>query len=154
MLLANSGYAQALKGPNREDPLHAICRSSAAKQSPTSAISDYKRSPVRIIVNGHTIMVTYAAGNFIRVGDAQYQLKQFRFHRPSEAMVHGKSHDMELHRVHADEAGHLAVVAVLLVHGQESPLVCELWKAHHSALQRERDVVRAQTALSRSRPMR
>lgn len=35
---------------------------------------------------------------------------------------------MELHLVHADEAGHPAVVAVLLDHGKESALVRELWK--------------------------
>jgi carbonic anhydrase len=67
-------------------------------------------------------MLTYAAGSSIRVGDAQYQLKQFHFHRPSEGRIHRKTYDMELHLVHADEAGHLAVVAVLLEHGKESPL--------------------------------
>ena len=30
--------------------------------------------------------------------------------------------------MHADEAGHLAVVAVLLEQGKENPLVRELWK--------------------------
>jgi carbonic anhydrase len=89
---------------------------------------DYRPSPLRIIDNGHTIMVTYGAGSSIRVGDAQYQLKQFHFHRPSEATVRGKTYDMELHLVHADDGGHLAVVAVLLEHGKESPLVRELWK--------------------------
>jgi carbonic anhydrase len=89
---------------------------------------DYKPSPLRIVDNGHTIMVTYGPGSSIRVGDTEYQLKQFHFHRPSESRVHGKSYDMELHLVHADEGGHLAVVAVLLEHGKESPLVRELWK--------------------------
>ncbi len=89
---------------------------------------DYKPSPLRIVDNGHTIMVTYAAGSSIRVGDAQYQLKQFHFHRPSEARIHGQTYDMELHLVHADQEGHLAVVAVLLEHGKENPLVRELWK--------------------------
>jgi carbonic anhydrase len=89
---------------------------------------DYKASPLRIVDNGHTIMVTYAPGSSMRVGDAQYQLKQFHFHRPSEARIQGKTYDMELHLVHSDESGHLAVVAVLLEHGKESALVRELWK--------------------------
>jgi carbonic anhydrase len=89
---------------------------------------DYQPSPLRIVDNGHTIQVTYAAGSSIRVGEARYELKQFHFHRPSEARVHGRSYDMELHLVHEDEAGHLAVVAVLLEHGHENPLVRELWK--------------------------
>ena len=64
---------------------------------------DYKPSPLRIVDNGHTIMVTYAAGSFLRVGGARYQLKQFHFHRPSEERIHGKTHDMVLHLVHADD---------------------------------------------------
>lgn len=72
-------------------------------------------------------MVSYGPGSSIRVGDAQYQLKQFHFHRPSEEKIHGKSYDMVAHLVHADEGGHLAVVAVLLEQGEESPLVRELW---------------------------
>jgi carbonic anhydrase len=89
---------------------------------------DYKPSPLRIVDNGHTIMVTYAAGSFLRVGDAQYQLKQFHFHRPSEERIHGKTHEMVLHLVHADATGQLAVVAVLLDQGKDNPLIRELWK--------------------------
>jgi carbonic anhydrase len=89
---------------------------------------DYKPSPLRIVDNGHTIMVTYSPGSSIRVSDARYELKQFHFHRPSEGTIHGRTYDMEVHLVHADEAGHLAVVAVLLEQGSESPLVRELWK--------------------------
>lgn len=89
---------------------------------------DYQPSPLRIVDNGHTVMVTYAAGSSIRVADVRYALKQFHFHRPSESMIHGRSYDMELHLVHADETGHLAVVAVLLEQGPENALVRELWK--------------------------
>jgi carbonic anhydrase len=89
---------------------------------------DYKPSPLRIIDNGHTVMVTYGPGSFIRVGASRYQLKQFHFHRPSEEKIQGKTYDMVAHLVHADQAGHLAVVAVLLQSGTESPLVRELWR--------------------------
>jgi carbonic anhydrase len=89
---------------------------------------DYKPSPLRIVDNGHTIMVTPDPGSFIRVGDARYELKQFHFHRPSEEKIAGKTYDMVVHLVHADQAGHLAVVAILLEQGTESPLVRELWK--------------------------
>jgi carbonic anhydrase len=73
-------------------------------------------------------MVTYAAGSSIRVGDKQYALKQFHFHRPSEERINGKSHDMVVHLVHADPDGNLAVVAVLLDAGGDNALVRELWK--------------------------
>jgi carbonic anhydrase len=88
---------------------------------------DYKPSPLHIIDNGHTIMINYAPGSFIRVGGKRYALKQFHFHRPSEERIHGKAYDMSLHLVHADEQGNLAVVAVLLKRGADNPLVHELW---------------------------
>ena len=89
---------------------------------------DYKPSPLRIIDNGHTVMVTFAPGSSIRVGEARFELKQVHFHRPSEEKVHGKGYGMVAHLVHADAAGHLAVVAVPIEPGAENRLVRELWK--------------------------
>ena len=88
---------------------------------------DYKPSPLHIIDNGHTIMINYSPTSSIRVGDKQYVLKQFHFHRPSEERIDGKAYEMSLHLVHADENGNLAVVAVLLKRGEENALVNELW---------------------------
>ena len=88
---------------------------------------EYKPSPLHIIDNGHTVMVNYRTGSFIWVGHKKYELKQFHFHRPSEEKINGKSFDMTVHLVHADKDGKLAVVAVLLQKGEDSPLVRELW---------------------------
>lgn len=89
----------------------------------------YSASPLRIIDNGHTIQVNYDPGSSIRVGEREYALQQFHFHQPSEERVHGRRHGMSLHLVHADAAGQLAVVAVLLDAGTESPLLRQLWNA-------------------------
>lgn len=88
---------------------------------------DYKPSPLHIIDNGHTIMIDYAPGSFIQVGDKRYMLKQFHFHRPSEEQIDGKAYEMSVHLVHADELGNLAVVAVLLKRGSDNTLIHELW---------------------------
>lgn len=96
---------------------------------------DYKPSPLDIIDNGHTIMINYAPGSFISVGDRKYELKQFHFHRPSEEEINGKAYAMTVHLVHADPQGKLAVVAVLLQQGEDNPLVRELW----SDLPKEKD---------------
>jgi len=88
---------------------------------------DYKPSPLHIIDNGHTIMINYAPGSSIRVGDKQYALKQFHFHRPSEEKINGKTYEMVVHLVHADQDGNLAVVAILLENGKDNPLISELW---------------------------
>ncbi len=118
-------------------PEFALCK-TGHRQSPIdvekvrkgdlpSLAFDYHPSPLRIVDNGHTIMVDYAPGSFLRVGDRQYALKQFHFHRPSEERIHGRRYEMSVHLVHADAAGQLAVVAILLENGREQPLLRELW---------------------------
>jgi carbonic anhydrase len=89
---------------------------------------DYKASPLHIIDNGHTIMINYVPGSFMSVGGKKYALQQFHFHRPSEEKINGRTFDMTVHLVHADEEGHLAVVAVLLQQGPDNALVHELWQ--------------------------
>jgi carbonic anhydrase len=88
---------------------------------------DYVASPLRIIDNGHTIQINYEPGSSIREGGHEFVLKQFHFHHPSEEKIEGRRHEMSLHLVHADAAGHLAVVAVLVDPGPESALVLALW---------------------------
>ena len=89
---------------------------------------DYEPSSLRIIDNGHTIMVNYEPGSSISVSGRRYALKQFHFHRPSEERINGKGYEMVVHLVHADEEGDLAVVAILLQQGKDNALVHELWK--------------------------
>ena len=63
--------------------------------------------------------MNYAPGSLISVGDQQYELVQFHFHKPSEEKLNGKSFDMAAHLVHRDAGGKLAVVAVLLTAGHK-----------------------------------
>jgi carbonic anhydrase len=87
---------------------------------------DYKASPLTIVDNGHTIMATYAPGSTLTVGDARYELLQLHLHHPSEGTVHGKTSAMEVHLVHKDAKGHLAVVAVLLDQSGPNPVIEKL----------------------------
>jgi carbonic anhydrase len=88
---------------------------------------DYKPATLNIIDNGHTIEIDYGPGSFITVGGSKYELKQFHFHRPSEETINGGTDAMEVHLVHADQKGKLAVVAVHIVAGKDNPLIHELW---------------------------
>lgn len=89
---------------------------------------EYKAVPLSIVNNGHTIMVNYAPGSTLTVGNKIYSLKQFHFHHPSEEHINGKGFDMVGHLVHADLDGHLVVVAVLFKAGVANPLLEILWK--------------------------
>ena len=88
----------------------------------------YEAVPLSMINNGHTIMINYAPGSTLTVGDKTYTLKQFHFHHPSEEHVNGKGFDMVAHLVHSDSDGHLAVVAILFKTGAPNPLLQTLWK--------------------------
>jgi carbonic anhydrase len=90
----------------------------------------YKSGPLAIDNNGVTIRVNYPpgrSGDFLMVGDAQYQLVQFHFHRPSEEYIGGKSYPMVLHLVHKSSDGKIAVVAVLVKPGKANATVQQLW---------------------------
>ncbi len=101
---------------------------AGAKSADLPAIQfEYKPSALHVINNGHTIEVMYAAGSFISVGDKRYELKQFHFHHLSEETIDGKRFPMELHLVHSDADGNVAVVSVLLEEGSANPLIETLW---------------------------
>src|ERR1700704_3013506 len=51
-------------------------------------------------------------------GNTNYRLVQLHFHRPSEHLIGGKSFPMEVHFVHANAAGGLAVVGVVVGAGK------------------------------------
>jgi carbonic anhydrase len=134
------GYGDDLHGPAHWGdlkPEFAACK-NGARQSPIDITHseqadlppiqfDYKPSPLRITDNGHTIMVTYSPGSSISIGGRRYALRQFHFHRPSEEKINGKSYDMVVHLVHENEAGELAVIAVLLEKGEGNLLIRDLW---------------------------
>ena len=121
------------------DPAYAAC-SSGHTQSPINIVNakqadlpplqfSYNAVPLSIVDNGHTIMVNYAPGSTLTVGDKVYTLQQFHFHHPSEEHVNGKKYDLVAHLVHADADGHLAVVAILFKRDSTpTPLFDILWK--------------------------
>jgi carbonic anhydrase len=82
---------------------------------------------LNVVNNGHTIKVIYAAGSSITVAGHTYNLLQFHFHTPSENNIEGKSFPMEAHLVHADDAGNLAVVAVMFTKGAPNSVVEKVW---------------------------
>ncbi len=88
---------------------------------------DYKQSGLNVVNNGHTIQVNYDKGSSIKINGVSYDLVQLHFHDPSEHTVNGKSYGMELHLVHKNSGGELAVVGVLIENGAENPAFKALW---------------------------
>ncbi|KAK6151316.1 hypothetical protein DH2020_013951 [Rehmannia glutinosa] len=78
----------------------------------------YKPAPAVIRNRGHDIMVQWTgdAGGII-INGTEYKLKQCHWHTPAEHRVLGQSFNMELHMVHNNSQGQVAVVGILYVFG-------------------------------------
>lgn len=90
-------------------------------------VFNYGPSKLRIVNNGHTIQANYDEGSFLVLNNHKYQLVQFHFHTPSEHTLHGAYLPMEVHLVHKDENGTLAVVGILMQQGLAHNLVQTIW---------------------------
>jgi carbonic anhydrase len=88
---------------------------------------NYTPSTGTVVNNGHTIQVNVEGENTITVRNSTYKLLQFHFHTPSEEVVNNKHYAMVAHLVHKNEAGQLAVVAVLLEQGEPNKLINTIW---------------------------
>lgn len=82
---------------------------------------NYQPSALTIVNNGHTIQVNYDKGSSITLNGVRYDLVQFHFHAHSEHGLAGQFAPLELHLVHKNAKGGLAVVGVLLKAGAENP---------------------------------
>jgi carbonic anhydrase len=68
--------------------------------------------------NGHTIQLDIGDTSVLAYGETNYRFQQFHFHHPSEHRIAGKSFPMEVHFVHANARGSLAVIGVLMTAGR------------------------------------
>ena len=121
------------------DPAFAACAAgreqspvdlSAAAATPGArpVVVDYRPTvPTEVVNTGHTIQVNLPAGNALTVDGTRYELRQFHFHLPSEHTVDGANRDMELHLVHQNESGGLAVLGVLLTAAEAGSPFGSLW---------------------------
>jgi carbonic anhydrase len=111
------------------EPEYAAC-SSGKEQSPidlTAAKQEtqppvplrfaYHPAPGTTTNNGHAIEVSFAAGDTLDVGGVPYRLLQFHYHHPSEHTINGRGAPLEIHFVHRNEAGQLAVLGGLVREG-------------------------------------
>lgn len=79
---------------------------------------DYSESALNILNNGHTVQANYDAGSSITYNGVTYDLLQVHFHHPSEHTIEDVATPLEVHFVHRDADGNLAVVGVMLTEGE------------------------------------
>jgi carbonic anhydrase len=127
------------------DPTYATC-STGTHQSPIDLVPAeaqestlafyYQPSEVLILNNGHTVLVNYETGSSMEVDGQRYDIVQHHYHAPSEHTINSQTFAAELHIVHKNADGQLAVVGILLEEGAENPAYGPLIStlpAHESA---------------------
>lgn len=72
---------------------------------------------------GKAVHVDYAPGSTMSVGRRTFGLRSAHIHSPSEHLIDGVGFAAELHLVHADADGDLAVAGVMLDLGGPNPMV-------------------------------
>lgn len=146
LLAGDKGHHWSYRGPQGPDhwgeiaPAFAACKAgrkqspidlSGAQRGPASAEPlqfKYKPSAYRIIDNGHTIQANFDPGSRVIVRGQEYELLQIHFHAKSEHTVDQKHFPLELHLVHKDADGRLAVVGVFFKQGQHNPVLETLFR--------------------------
>ena len=101
---------------------------AADSWNPTQIEFDYEPVPLSVVNNGHTIQVNYPKGSFIRIEGKRYDLLQFHFHTPSEHSLGGHRAPMEVHLVHSNDKGELAVIGILIEAGPANMALHEIWQ--------------------------
>ncbi len=90
---------------------------------------DYDKSAtVEVFNNTHTVQVDIPAGaGSFTIGENTYDLLQFHFHAPSEHAVDGVLHPLEMHLVHANADGELAVLGIFMEEGRANKALAPIW---------------------------
>ena len=101
---------------------------SAGRNADPLAIEfEYQRTRIAVENNGHTIQVNPDPGNAIVLTGVRFDLLQFHFHHASEHTVDGIQLPLEMHLVHRNDSGSLAVVGVLFEEGQANDALAPVW---------------------------
>ncbi|ALF60650.1 carbonic anhydrase [Psychrobacter urativorans] len=114
--------ASACKIGEQQSPINIKNVTTTTTNVPTI---DYSKSvSLNIHDNGHTVVYTPTThNNAITLNNERFELKQFHYHTPSEHQFGNQNYPAELHFVHANSAGNLAVVGVMLQQGKANDVM-------------------------------
>ena len=88
---------------------------------------DYRRTRIAIENTGRTIQMKPDPGSGIVLDGVRFELQQFHFHHGSEHTVGGVRLALEMHLVHRNDGGSLAVVGVLFEEGAANRALAPIW---------------------------
>lgn len=118
----DSEEASACKIGQEQSPINIQRVTATTTSAPT--INYSQAANIRIHDNNHTIVYTPTTpNNTITLDNERFELKQFHYHTPSEHQFGNQNYPAEIHFVHANSAGNLAVIGVMLENGQANDVM-------------------------------
>jgi carbonic anhydrase len=149
LVIVAAGAGVGLAGDHPADqragqkpPAGCICE-TGQRQSPIDLVDaeaaelpriafDYDRTVhAEVFDTGYTVEVEFGDEGRpgIDIRGERFELLQLHFHRPSEHLEAGKGEPLEMHFVHRNQAGELAVVGVFLdaQEGEPQPVIETIW---------------------------
>lgn len=122
-------YAACVNG-SEQSPINIELSEAETNKTIEEVNIQYEPTTFSVINNGHTIQAnTASVTNKIILDETEYQLVQFHFHTPSEHQFNGQPYEMELHLVHQNESGELAVLGVMIQEGSMNEYLQPVWAA-------------------------
>ncbi len=93
----------------------------ALGKSSLLTLDEDRHTIAKVIDNGHSIKITPDNGGKVLIDGEAFNLLQFHYHGLSENTVEGEHYALEMHMVHQNKAGKLAVIGVMYVEGKNNP---------------------------------
>ena len=123
-------YQTCATGANQSpiDLQPANAQPSGLSQRSATPVFHYRPTPLIISNTGHTIQGEVDGLSTLELDGVRFKLLQFHFHHPSEHRLGGDRFPMEMHFVHKNEQGALAVVGLFLTEGAENKALKPVWK--------------------------
>ncbi|WP_053364919.1 carbonic anhydrase [Bacillus sp. FJAT-27245] len=123
----DASYSACLRG-NEQSPINIESNQVKPSKELENLEIQYEPTSFSVVNNGHTIQANpEAPSNNIVVDGKEYKLVQFHFHTPSEHQFNNQHFDMELHLVHQNADGKLAVLGVMMKEGKENKALDSIW---------------------------
>jgi carbonic anhydrase len=120
-------YAAAKHGKS-QSPVNIITSAISPDASGMPEIA-YKKTRFKAENNGHTVeFIPETGDNYIILDGGRYTLSQFHFHAPSEHTINGGLFPMEMHLVHNNDRGDIAVIGFFITEGTENGTLKEAFE--------------------------
>ncbi len=125
-------YADACGAGREQSPVNLLSAAPIAEAPDLNP--RYLPFEGAFVNNGHTLQFTpEPTTSLVTIGPDAYNLVQFHFHSPAEHTLDRRAYPVELHFVHANSTGQLAVVGVFIEEGADNPALAALLAARPAA---------------------